>query len=62
MSAYALIDWGMAAGLALVASLIALKVLKLAPLWAVVIGIVVFTGLHFPIMTHAVIQVPKTSN
>lgn len=49
-----LIEWGVAALLALTASIIALRAFKLAPIWAVVIGIIVFTALHFPIQTHAV--------
>ena len=49
-----LIEWGVAALLSLAASLIALRAFKLAPMWAVVIGIIVFTVLHFPIQTHAV--------
>lgn len=49
-----LIEWGFSALLALAASLIALRVFKSAPMWAVVIGIIVFTVLRFPIPTHAV--------
>jgi hypothetical protein len=60
---YDVIEWGVGALLALGASFIALKVFKLAPLWAVVIGIVVFTGLQFPIKTHAVlIHVPPPNS
>jgi hypothetical protein len=55
MTAYGLIEWAMAAILALGASLVVLKVFRFAPVWAVVIGMVVFTGLQFPIKTHAVL-------
>ena len=55
-----LIEWGIAALLSLGATLIALKVFKLAPAWAVVIGIVVLTGLYLPLRTHAVrIEIPQ---
>ena len=55
-----LLVWGVTAALALCASLLALKVFKLNPLWAVVIGMVVFTGLNFHIPTHAVlIKMPQ---
>ena len=60
MTTYDLIEWGVSAILALGASLIVLKVFRLAPVWAVVIGMIVFTGLQFPIKTHAVmIDMPR---
>ena len=53
-------EWGVAALLALGASLIALRVFKLSPVWALVIGMIVFTGLFFPIQTHAVLlELPR---
>jgi hypothetical protein len=63
MSAYELIEWGTAAILALGASLVVLKVFRWTPIWAVVIGMIVFTGLQFPIKTHAVMidMPPPTS-
>lgn len=61
LAAYSdVIEWGFAALLALGASIVALKAFKLAPIWAVVIGIAVFTGLQFPIKTHAVmLEMPR---
>ena len=57
--AYDLIEWAVAALLALGATLVALRALKLSPTWSVVIGMVVFAGLWFPIRTHAVkIDIP----
>ena len=53
-SYFGLIEWAVSALVALGASLIALRVFKLAPIWALVIGMVIFTGLQFPIQTHAV--------
>jgi hypothetical protein len=55
IAAYAVIEWSMAALLALGVTVLALKVFRLAPLWAVVVGMVVFTLLFFPITTHAVL-------
>jgi len=53
-------EWGVSALIALAAALSALRWFKLAPLWAVVIGMVVFTGLQFPIKTHAVLlEMPR---
>lgn len=63
IAAYYLLGWGITALLALGASLIALKVFKLPPIWAVVIGMVIFAGLNIPIKTHAVLQqMPRISN
>jgi hypothetical protein len=60
---YSAIAWGTSALVALGASLLALKVFKVPPIWAVVIGIVVFTALGFPIPTHAVrVDMPQNSN
>jgi len=52
--AYDSIMWAVTALLSLGVSLIALKMLKLSPLWAVLIGMVVFAAIWFPIRTHAV--------
>jgi hypothetical protein len=58
-----LLGWAFAALLALGASLLALKIFKVAPVWAVVIGIAVFTVLRFPIPTHAVrVDMPRNSH
>ena len=57
-----LIEWLIAALLALGASLLALKKFKVAPTWAVVIGISVFAILHFPIRTHAVMLTMPNPN
>ncbi len=43
------IGWGVTALLALGATLVALKVFRLSPVWSLVIGMAVFTVLHFPI-------------
>jgi hypothetical protein len=51
---FSVIEWGLSALLALGAALIALKIFKLGPVWALVIGMVIFTALQFPITTHAV--------
>jgi hypothetical protein len=60
-TAFDFIEWAVAALLALGASVVALKAFKLAPLWAVVIGILVFTGLQIPISTHAVmLKMPES--
>ena len=57
------IERGVTALLALGAALVALKGFKMAPVWALVIGMVVFAGLWFPIQTHAVrLDMPRTSN
>ncbi len=56
-------EWVVSALLALGAALIALKVFKWGPVWALVVGMAVFTGLFFPIQTHAVrIDLPRPSN
>lgn len=61
MSAYYdVIEWAFAALIALGAALAALKLAKVSPLWAVVIGMLVFTGLQFPLKTHAVmVEMPR---
>ncbi len=51
---YQAAEWAISALIALGISLVALRLFKLAPTWALVIGMVVFTGLQFPIQTHAV--------
>ncbi len=57
------IEWIVTAGIAFGVSLIALKIWKLSPLWALLIGMAVFTGLWFPIQTHAVmLEMPRPSN
>jgi hypothetical protein len=57
------IEWGVSALLALGAALIALKTFRLSPVWSLVIGMAVFTVLHFPITTHAVkVDLPRPSN
>ncbi len=48
------VEWVVAALLALGAAILALKVFKVSPIWALVIGMAIFTGLQFPIQTHAV--------
>ena len=56
--------WGTAALIGLGVALFALKVLKLPPIWALILGMVIFAGIQFPIATHAVrIDMPsKNSN
>jgi hypothetical protein len=48
------IDWAIGAVIAFAAALVALRYFKPSPLWALMIGMVIFTGLQFPITTHAV--------
>ena len=48
------IDWAIGAAIAFAAAFVALRFFKLSPLWALIIGMVVFTGLQFPLTTHAV--------
>lgn len=56
------LEWTTAALLALGAAMLALKVFRLAPVWSLVIGMAVFTGLWFPIQTHAVmLAMPRPS-
>ncbi len=55
LTIYVLLEWGFTALLELGAAVIALKFFKLNPLWAVAIGMVVFTVLNFHIPTHAVL-------
>jgi hypothetical protein len=60
-----MIDWAVGAVIAFGAAFVALRYFKLSPLWALIIGMVIFTGLDFPfpiMMTHAVVVVPKNSN
>jgi hypothetical protein len=57
-------EWGVSALIALAAAIAALRWFKLGPIWAVVIGMAVFTGLQFPIRTHAVMlemPLPKSN-
>jgi len=56
------VEWTVTALLALGAAMLALKVFRLAPVWSLVIGMAVFTGLWFPIQTHAVmLEMPQRS-
>jgi len=60
---YFALDWAMGALLAFGAAFVALRYFKLSPLWALTIGMIVFTGLHFPLQTHAArVGVPRNSN
>ena len=52
--AFNALGWAVCALIGLGAALAALKYLKLSPVWALVIGMAVFTLLQFPIPTHAV--------
>jgi hypothetical protein len=57
---YQAAEWAISALIALAVSLLALRRFKLSPTWALVIGMVVFTGLQFPITTHAVmLEMPR---
>ncbi|HWU25863.1 MAG TPA: hypothetical protein VN154_05615 [Rhizomicrobium sp.] len=57
---YQAAEWGFNVLLALGLSVIALRVFKMAPVWALVIGMVVFTGFQFPFRTHAVLlEIPR---
>jgi hypothetical protein len=57
---YQAAEWAISALIALAVSLVALRLFKLAPTWALVIGMVVFTGLQFPLRTHAVLpEMPR---
>ena len=57
------LDWLIAALIAFGIAFVALRYFKLSPFWALLIGMLVFTGLHFPITTHATMLVmPKASN
>lgn len=57
---YQAAEWAFSALLALAVSLVALRFFKLAPTWALIIGTVVFTGLQFPLRTHAVLlEMPR---
>ena len=54
------VEWGASALITLAVSIAALRWFKLGPIWVVVIGMVVFTGLQFPIKTHAVLlEMPR---
>ena len=54
------VEWGVSELIALAVAIAALRWFKLGPIWAVVIGMVVFTGLQFPIKTHAVmLEIPR---
>ena len=60
--AFELIEWAVAASIALGIALIALKYFKLSLVWSLVIGMVVFTVVTFPIPTHAVkVTIPAPS-
>jgi len=60
---YDVIEWSFAALVALGVALAVLKLTKLGPLWALLIGMLVFTGLQFPLKTHAVkLDMPRNSN
>ena len=54
------IEWAVAAAVAFGAAFIALRYFKLSPLWALVIGMVIFTALQFPLATHATMAVIQT--
>ncbi len=57
------IEWAVAAVAASGAAFVALRYFKFSPLWALIIGMVVFTGLQFPIQTHAVkLVMPRNLN
>ena len=56
------IEWAVAAIVAFGAALVALRYFKLAPLWALIVGMAIFTGLQFPITTHATVVMPKHSD
>lgn len=59
------IDWALTAIIAFGVALVALRYFKLSPLWALMVGMIVFTGLHFPIPIHtfaARVEVPGNSN
>jgi uncharacterized membrane protein YjjB (DUF3815 family) len=52
--AFNILEWALAALLALVVSLIAIKRFKMRPIWAFFIGAAIFACLTIPIPTHAV--------
>lgn len=57
------LDWLIGASLAFGAAFVALRYFKLSPFWALLIGMLVFTGMHFPIQTHAaLVEVPRPTN
>jgi len=61
--AFNALSWAVGALIGLGAALTALKYFKRSPVWAVVIGMTVFTLLQFPIPTHAVkLDMPLRSN
>ena len=49
------IEWAVAAALAFGAAFVALRYFKLSPIWALAIGMAIFTGLQFPLVTHATV-------
>jgi hypothetical protein len=57
-----IIGWAIGAVIAFGAAFIALRYFKLSPLWALIIGMVIFTGIQFPFplyTTAARVEVPK---
>jgi hypothetical protein len=56
------IEWAVAAAIAFGAAFIALRYFKLSPLWALVVGMVIFTGMQFPLVTHATMAVIHRSS
>jgi len=55
-------EWAVAAIVAIGVALVALRYFKLSPLWALIVGMVIFTGLQFPITTHVTLPMPRHSN
>ena len=56
-------DWAIGAAIAFGAAFVALRYFKLSPLVALIIGMVIFTGLQFPITTHMTkLVMPRSSN
>ena len=51
------IEWAVSAVIAFGAAFVALRYFKATPLWALVIGMVIFTGLRFPLATQATMAV-----
>ena len=57
------IEWAVAAAISFAAAFIALRYFKLSTLWALVIGMVIFTGLQFPLVTHVTMaRIQRISN
>jgi hypothetical protein len=56
------LDWLIGAALAFGVAFVALRYFKVSPFWALLIGMLVFTGLHFPIGTYATkLVIPRNS-